>query len=76
MTKCTLGFMKTSNAHFYLLCPRYLTPPPTSTDVERLFSRAGAALPNHRAGTLPERVDRVLFIRENILSLNFVLDWD
>ena len=60
----------------YLLCPRYLTPPPTSTDVERLFSRAGMALPSHRAGTLPERVDRALFIRENILSLNFALDWE
>ena len=56
----------------YLFCPRFLTPPPTSTDVERLFSRAGMALPSHRAGTLPERVD----IRENILSLNFALNWD
>jgi hypothetical protein len=44
--------------------------------VERLFSRAGLAMTDQRATLLPERLDRVLFIRENILALNFKIDWD
>lgn len=55
---------------------RFLTPPPTSTDVERLFSRAGNAMPAKRSQLNPHRLDRILFIRENILALNFGLEWE
>ena len=53
-----------------------MTPALTSTDVERLFSRAGLALTAHRAQLNPDKLDHVLFIRENILALNFDLEWD
>ena len=55
---------------------RFLTPPPTSTDVERLFSRAGLALPANRAQLNPHRLHHILFIRDNILALNFGLEWE
>lgn len=55
------------------LAKKYLTPPPTSTDVERLFSVAGLILTNKRATLLPENVDKLLFVKENLRNLNFEL---
>ena len=55
------------------LAKKYLTPPPTSTDVERLFSVAGNILTEERNRLLPENVDRLLFLKENISNLNFEL---
>ena len=52
---------------------KYLTPPPTSTDVERLFSVAGNILTAERNRLLPESVDKLLFLKENIANLNFQL---
>ena len=54
---------------------RYLTSPPTSTNVERLFSYAGMVMEDRRALLLPERVNRILFLRENLVMMNFKLDW-
>ena len=54
---------------------RYLTSPPTSTNVERLFSYAGMVMEDRRALMLPERVNRILFLRENLVMMNFKLDW-
>lgn len=54
---------------------RHLTPPPTSTNVERLFSYAGLATENHRASLAGERLDAMLFLRENVLMANFTLEW-
>ena len=52
---------------------KYLTPPPTSTDVERLFSVAGNILTAERNRLLPENVDKLLFLKENIANCNFKL---
>ena len=57
------------------LAKLYLTPPPTSTNCERLFSIAGQVMDEKRATLLPERLDKILFLRENIRSANFNLDW-
>ena len=56
---------------FAHLAKKYLTPPPTSTDVERLFSVAGNILTEDRNRLLPENVDKLLFLKENIETLNF-----
>ena len=44
----------------------YLTPPPTTTDVERLFSTAGDIITNERNRLLPATAERLLFLRENL----------
>jgi hypothetical protein len=54
---------------------RHLTPPPSSTNVERLFSYAGQAAEDHRASLAGERLDAMLFLRENVLLANFSLEW-
>ena len=43
--------------------------------MERLFSVAGQIASDKRSGMLPDNLEKVLFLRENILILNFVLDW-
>ena len=50
---------------------KYLTPPPTSTDVERLFSTAGDILTNERNRLLPANLEKLLFLRENLPNVNF-----
>jgi hypothetical protein len=55
---------------------KFLTPPPTSTDVERLFSAAGLIAADNRARLSPETLEKLLFLRDNILVLNFELDWE
>lgn len=55
------------------IAKKYLTPPPTETDVERLFSVAGNILTDERNRLLPENVDKLLFMKENIRNLNFKL---
>ena len=49
--------------------------PPTSTNCERLFSIAGQAMDEKRANLLPERLDKLLFLPENIKNTNFNFDW-
>ena len=60
----------------YFLIRRFLTPPPTSTDVERLFSIAGKVACDKKTRLLPDNLEKVLFLRENILVMNFELDWE
>ena len=55
---------------------KFLTPPPTSTDVERLFSAAGLIAADNRSRLSPESLEKLFFLRDNILVLNFELDWD
>jgi len=50
---------------------KYLTPPPTSTDVERLFSTAGDILTNERNRLVPENLEKLLFCRENLPIVEF-----
>ena len=57
------------------LAKKFLTPPPTSTNSERLFSVAGQVMDEKRARTLPDSLDKILFIRENIVTCNFSIDW-
>ena len=55
---------------------RHLTPPPSSTNVERLFSIAGLTATDHRAALSGEKLDQILFLRENALMANFKLGWE
>ena len=55
---------------------RHLTPAPTSTNIERLFSYSGMVLDSRRAAMDPENLDRIMFIRENLFLLNFKIEWD
>ena len=57
------------------LAKQYLTPPPTSTNCERLFSVAGQIMDEKRANLLPDNLEKILFLRENILVTNYRLDW-
>ena len=61
-----------------LLCVvrRHLTPPPSSTNVERLFSYGGLVATNHRSSLSGEKLDQMLFLRENALMANFDLGWN
>lgn len=52
---------------------RHLTPPPSSTNVERLFSVGGLTAADHRASLSGEKLDQILFLRENALMANFNL---
>ena len=73
--KVRLGLIKFSP--FTLFYPRkFLTPPPTSTDVERLFSVAGLIAADNRSRLSPETLEKLLFLYENILVFNFQVDWD
>ena len=49
----------------------YLTPPPSSVDVERLFSTAGDIITNVRNRFLPNNAAKILFLRENLPVVNF-----
>ena len=53
------------------MAKKYLTPPATSTDVERLFSTAGDILTKERNRLLPENLDKLLFCKENFPLINF-----
>ena len=57
------------------IAKQYLTPPPSSVNVERLFSSAGQVMDEKRANLKPEIVDKILFLRENSIVNNFKLDW-
>ena len=57
------------------LARKYLTPPATSTDSERLFSVAGQVFDEKRARMLPDSLEKILFLRENIIACSFNLDW-
>jgi hypothetical protein len=54
---------------------KYLTPPSTSTNVERLFSYCGMIATKKRAGLAPYRLEQIIFLRENIAMLNFKLNF-
>ena len=49
----------------------YLTPPPTSVDVERLFSTAGDIVTKERNRLNPKNAEKILFCRENLPILNY-----
>ena len=43
--------------------------------VEGLFSYAGQVATDRRGSLLPERLHRILFLRENLVMLNFRPEW-
>ena len=49
----------------------YLTPPPTSVDVERLFSIAAQIASDKRNRLNPANAEIILFLRENLPRVNF-----
>ena len=50
---------------------KYLTPPPTSVDVERRFSIATQIASDKRNRLSPENAEKFLFLRENLPRVNF-----
>ena len=56
------------------LAKKFLTPPPTSTNVERLFSTA-SLISDGRPRLLPDNLEKLLFLRENLRMRNMLLDW-
>ena len=51
----------------------HLTAPPSSTNVEGLFSYGGLVATDHRASLAADNLDQTLFLRENALMANFDL---
>ena len=49
----------------------YLTPPPTSVDVERLFSITAQIASDKRNRLNPENAEKFLFLQENLPRVNF-----
>ncbi len=71
----TLSYEKNSTSEIKLalarIAKKFLTPPPTSTEVERLFSTAGDVLSNERNRLLPENLEKMLFCQENLPIINY-----
>ena len=44
-------------------------------EVERLFSYGGLVATDHRSSLSGEKLDQILFLRENALMANFDLGW-
>ena len=55
------------------IAKKYLTPHPTSTNVERLFSTASNVLDGRNLNT--ESLEKLVFLKENLKLRNFALDW-
>ena len=60
-----------SNLLLAKLARRFLCAPPGSIPSERLFSTAGDTADGKRNRLLPEKVEMLLFLRKNLLLLNF-----
>ena len=61
-----------NHSKFSLIAPvvrKYLSAPPASTSVERLFSAAGIVVGDKRLSLKPENVECNLFLKYNIRSL-------
>ena len=56
---------------FANIAKKYLTPPATSADIERLFSVASRIISHKRNRTLPENAEKHLFLHENMGSIDF-----
>ena len=54
---------------------KYLTPPATSTSVERLFSAAGLIMETKRNRLCPDKLNQLLFVREEFLLGVIKLEW-
>ena len=54
---------------------KYLTPPATSTAVERLFSAAGLIMEAKQNRLCPDKLNQLLFVREGFLLGVIKLEW-
>ena len=54
-----------------ILAKVYLTPPPTSADVERLFSSGSHVLNKFRNRLLPHNSEKLLFYHKNMSPINY-----
>ena len=75
---CALCFMlieadteKPCSKQMAILAKVYLTPPPTSADVERLFSSGSHVLNKFRNRLLPHNSEKLLFCHENMSRVNY-----
>ena len=59
------------NKLVFLLAEYYITPHPTTTDVERLFSTARDIITNERSKLNPGTAEKILFLRENLPKIKF-----
>jgi len=53
---------------------KYLAPPPSSVDSERLFSTAGDIISDCRNRLPPEKAEQLIFLKINMKLLNFCYD--
>ena len=53
------------------LAKKFLTPTPTSADVERLFSTCAEILNKRRNRLSPHNAEMLLFCHENIVNVNY-----
>ena len=60
---------------FVNVAKRFLTAPATSVACERMFSGASNILEEKRARLDPERLNRILFVRQNFVMSNCTLDY-
>ena len=65
---CSTNIVERSLAE---IAKQYLTPPPTSVDVERLFSSAANILTKKRNHLNPENLEKLVFCRQNLPKVNF-----
>ena len=49
----------------------HITPPGTSVEAERLFSRASLVVPPKANNTTPDNLEKKLFCHNNLPSINF-----
>ena len=51
-----------------VLAKRYLSSPPTSVPIERVFSTAGDILTDKRSRLSPDNAEKLLIMKENLLK--------
>ena len=59
---------------FCMVAKKYLTPPPSTVDVERLFSTCGNILTAKRNRLLPANLEKLVFLRTNYLATGIVYE--
>lgn len=59
---------------FCVVAKKYLTPPPSTVDVERLFSTCGNILTAKRNRLLPANLEKLVFLRTNYLATGIVYE--
>jgi len=61
---------------FVKVAAKFLTPPPSTVDVERLFSVCGTVMEPKRNRLLPSSLEKIVFMRTNFLACNAGIEFD